>query len=223
MSKDGLSKVLGAVLVLGCICLGSGAGVGTLYWQMKDDIEEKARGVFEAALAQVLGEGGGYSTVGDYPEGTPEAEKVFVNRSGAAVLCAAKGTAQGYQSQIAVLVSVASEAPGALVGPDPRIHTMVVVESQETPGLGENVKTVQKDISLWGRLAGAREEGAAKRPWFQEQFSGKRLSDLVVEKRKDTDKIAALTGATITSRATTEAARRAVQKIIDKTAEANGE
>ena len=92
------------------------------------------------------------------------------------------GSAQGYQSLVKVLVSVKADAPDTPLGKDPVIHRMAIVSSQETPGLGENAKAVQQDVSFWAALSGARSK--ATRPWFQEQFSDKSLSDLVVVKKK---------------------------------------
>lgn len=216
-------KLKRAVIVLGCICLGSGAGVGSLYALMKGDIEAQSQRVFRQTLAVVLGQAEEYPAVGEYPEGTADQDKVYANASGSGILYAAMGTAQGYQSQVKVLVAVEARAPGAPVEADPVVHAVAVVESQETPGLGENVKAVAQEESLWARLfGGSRGDLSPKRPWFQEQFSGKRLSELVVEKRADTDKIAAITGATITSHATTQAVRNAVEKIVEKTAGMTG-
>jgi len=209
------------VFVLGLICLVSGLGVGLLYASMKDDIEANERQVFLDTLADVLGEAESYRTVGEYDDSAAELDKVYVNRTDEGVLYAATGAAQGYQSTVTVLVAVRAQRAEAPVGQDPLLHRMAVVSSQETPGLGENIRHVEKDCSIWGFLLGRRE--SPRRPWFQEQFAGKRLSDLIVEKRKDTDRIAAVTGATITSKATTEAARRAVHRIIQRTSEAYGE
>jgi len=209
-----------AVIVLACICLGSGLGVGAMYYFMKDDIEQNLSQAFRQGLQVVLGEADRYPVVGDYAKGTPDADMVYVLETGPKILYAAMGSAKGYQSVIKVLVSVEGTAPGSPVGEDPVVHAMAVVESQETPGLGENIRAVEKDVSLWGAVAG--QKSTPRRPWFQDQFTGKRLSDLVVEKRKDSDKIAAVTGATITSEATTEAVRNAVGSIIERTAEVYG-
>jgi len=214
---------LRGVIVLACICLVSGAGVSLLQWAFQDDIGQKMASVFHDALAQVLGEAEDYPAVGDYEDGTPEDAKVYMNRADGQVLYAGMGEAQGYQSRIKVLVSVQAESPDAPLGDDPVIRRLAVVSSQETPGLGENINAVEKDVSIWAKAAGKEPADAApKRPWFQEQFSGRRLSDLVVEKTPGTEKIMAVTGATITSKATTEAARNAVQNIISKTNEAYG-
>jgi len=215
-------RFVGAVVILACICLGSGAGVGILYWSMKGKIEEKAQSVFHEALAEVLGEADSYDAVN--ADEADEAKRVYVNEAGGRVLYAGTGEAQGYQSRIKVLVSVEAPKPNKPVGDDPLIHRMAVVSSQETPGLGENIKLVEKDVSIWAKAAGKEPADAEpKRPWFQEQFTGKRLSDLVVETASDTDGIRAVTGATITSKAATEAVQKAVKHIIEATAEAYGQ
>lgn len=214
------SKFPKAVVVLACICLGSGLGVGALYHFMKDDIAENMSKAFRQALQVVLGEAEKYDVVGDYDPKAPDDGKVYALQGGGKVLYAAVGSAKGYQSVVKVIVSVEADSPGTPVEADPVIHAMAVVESGETPGLGENIRAVEKDVSLWGAVAG--EKSTARRPWFQEQFTSKRLSDLVVEKRKDSDKIAAITGATITSEATTEAVRVAVKRVIERTAEVYG-
>jgi electron transport complex protein RnfG len=163
--------------------------------------------------------------VGEYGPNATEEEKVYVHSTDGAVLYAATGVAQGYQSPIKVLVAVEADGPDTPLSDNPVIHRMAVVSSQETPGLGETINQVDKDVSVWAALAGRGGESPsdAKRPGFQDQFTGKRLSDLVVEKTPGTDKIQALTGATITSKAATQAARNAVQTIISKTAEAYGQ
>lgn len=213
-------KMLAGIIVLACICLGSGAGVGALYWFLKDDIQRKQEEVFLESLADVLGEAESYLTVIQYADDVPDEARVYVSTADPGILYAAMGAAQGYQSQIKVLVSVRASAPNTPVDDAPVIHRLTVVSSQETPGLGENIKAVEKDVSIWSVMAGA--EATPKRPWFQEQFSGKRLSDIMVEKRADTDKIVPVTGATMTSKAVVEAGRNAIGRIIEATAEAYG-
>jgi Na+-translocating ferredoxin:NAD+ oxidoreductase RnfG subunit len=210
-------------IVLAIISLASGASVGLMYHLFKDDIKAKEKEAFHKALADVLGEARTYPVVGQYDAATPDMDKVYENRTEGMVLYAAMGVAHGYQSDVRVLVSVKAAAPSSPAGDDPEIYRMTVVSSTETPGLGEEIKTAQKDVSIWAAIAGERQqEGPPKRPWFQEQFSGKRLSDLVVEKNPDTRRIMAVTGATITSKAATSATRNAVEKIVRKTAEGYG-
>ncbi|NLW49954.1 MAG: FMN-binding protein [Candidatus Brocadiaceae bacterium] len=219
-ARPGSRRPPTAVIVLAAICLVSGLGVAALYQAMKSDIEENMARAFRQALQAVLGEADEYGTVGAYAQDVADEDKVYVCRDDGRTLYAARGEAKGYQSTVEVIVSVRADSPNGALAADPVIHAMAVFESGETPGLGENIRAVEKDVSVWGALAGARP--AERRPWFQDQFSGKRLSDLVVETRKDTDRIAAVTGATRTSEATTLAVRNAVGRIIERTAEVYG-
>ncbi len=218
--SDGSRGLLAGILVLAAICLASGLGLGLLYSHMKEDIEDNRRQAFLDTLGVVLPGAETDDTVGTYADGSLE-DRVYAKQTSEGLLYAAMGSAQGYQSQVKVLVSVKGEAPEQPLGDNPKIHRMAVVSSQETPGLGQQIQAVEKSVSVWAAAAGHEQE--PKRPWFQEQFSGKRLEDLVVEKQEDTDKIAALTGATITSRAATEATRKAVQKIINRTRKVYGQ
>ena len=70
----------------------------------------------------------------------------------------------------------------ASVDKDFIVQKISVLHHGETPGLGDEI---QKD-------------------YFQNQFKGKGIDDLVVIKGETSDKIAAITGATISSRAVTE-------------------
>jgi Na+-translocating ferredoxin:NAD+ oxidoreductase RnfG subunit len=213
-------KSLAAIAVLACICLCSGTGVSLLYSRMKQSIADKEREVFNAALAVVLEEADEYPEVGTYPDTTPQDARVRVNTTDEGVLYCAMGKAKGYSSEIQVLASVVAPGPGVPVGDDPVIHKVTVVFSSETPGLGENIKAVEKDVSIWAALAGKK--ATPQRASFQTQFSGKRLSDLVVDKTPGTDKIAAVTGATISSEAATAAVRNAVRTIVERTQEVYG-
>ena len=216
-------KIIRYALVLMGVCLASGLGVSLLFVSARDRIRDNEVKAFQQKLADVLGEDGDATPVGKYPEGTGAMDMIYVVEAGMAARYAATGSEQGYQSVITVLVSVDAPAARTPVGDDPRLYRLAVVSSGETPGLGENVNQVEADVSLWGALAGqGGGPGEKKRPAFQEQFSGKRLSDLVVDKQAGTDKIYPVTGATITSTAVTGAARNAVERIIEKTRELYG-
>jgi Na+-translocating ferredoxin:NAD+ oxidoreductase RnfG subunit len=84
---------------------------------------------------------------------------------------------------------------------------MEVVACYETPGWADGISEVRD---------------GEERPWFQAQFTGKVLADLHVDPMDPQAGIEAVTGATITSEGATEAARKALQRIIDKTEEAYG-
>jgi|GEM_PF-240299 len=75
------------------------------------------------------------------------------------------------------------------------VRKMNVLAHGETPGLGDEIEAL----------------------WFKEQFRGKDLDHLEVIKGETKDKIQAITGATISSRAVTNAVRDAVEMIKKKT------
>jgi len=217
-----LRKVLHCGAILTAICLVSGAGVGILYTTMKPQIAENEKRAFDTTLGVALGRYDEISELGQYPEGTADEEKVYQARAGSVVRYAAMGKAHGYQSTIKVLVSIEAARPARPLAPNPKIYRMAVVSSQETPGLGENIHKVQKEVSLWGALSGARVAEHKKRPSFQEQFSGLHLNDLP-PCGEGMGEILPITGATITSKAVVCATRRAAEKIIEKTQEVYAE
>ncbi len=220
-SKRRGAGLAGGIAILAAICLASGLGVGLLYVKMAPDIEKNQQAVFDGALDTVLGTEGTRGVVGDYPTDTARETEVFVQKTPDGVLYAATGSAFGYQSQVQVLVSVKADAPDKAVTKAAAIHALDVYASQETPGLGENAKAVEQDVSFWAAMTGKR--STPKRPKFQAQFTGRTLDDLVVVKQPTDTNIEAITGATITSRAATNAAKQAIEKIIKRTAEVYGQ
>lgn len=205
--------------VLTAVCLASAAGVSLLYVTNKDRIRQNELKSFRQTLEVVLSEAEDARPLIE-GEKIGDAE-IYVASLNDGVRYVARGAAQGYQSKITVLAAVDGPAPEKPVADDPVIEKVAVVSSGETPGLGENINKVKKDVSLWTALIGGGEDGGSTRPWFQAQFRQKRLADLRVDKSAETG-ITPITGATITSRATTRAVRQAVEKIIQKTRELYG-
>lgn len=85
-----------------------------------------------------------------------------------------------------------------IVGIDPKgtIKGVKVLEHQETPGLGSKINEIKP---------------GEKEPWFLKQFVGKSAKTLAI--KKDID---AVTGATISSKAVTDAIRDTVNKFLAK-------
>ncbi len=211
------NRILRFGAVLTGVCLVSATALSLLYVTSIERIRRNQERAFQEKLSDVLGAAQPPEPLGG--DAAPRSEEtVYVARTETGVRYVAAGSAQGYQSKIVVLVAVDAEADTP-VGDDPTIYRVAVVSSGETPGLGENINKVEASVSLWAAIfrQGDGDEGAERAPRFQEQFSGKRLSDLVVDKKADTDKIVPITGATISSRVTTQAVRRAVERIIART------
>lgn len=74
-----------------------------------------------------------------------------------------------------------------------RLLGIKILSHNETPGLGTKISNKS----------------------FFEQFKGKAIEDLVIVKTKTKDKIEAITGATISSRAVTDSVRKEVKRILD--------
>lgn len=82
------------------------------------------------------------------------------------------------------------------VDPDGTIEGVAVLEHSETPGLGAKINEVRPGES---------------EPWFLKQFKGKNARTIAV--KKDID---AITGATISSKAVTDAIRKTVDELLNK-------
>lgn len=117
---------------------------------------------------------------------------------------------RGFSSVIRTLVGMES---------DGRITGIKILCQKETPGLGARVEEIKTKKTLFNALIGffRREvliEEEKLRPWFQEQFSGKELKNLYVVKEEPGDKIQAITGATISSKAVTDSVRERAGEIL---------
>jgi electron transport complex protein RnfG len=96
-------------------------------------------------------------------------------------------TGKGYGGYIRMLVGVDKE--GIIEGVE-------VLEQYETPGLGAKIDEIKP---------------GEKEPWFLKQFKGKKASEIEIRKSID-----AITGATISSKAVTDAVKEAVTGFFDK-------
>ena len=96
-------------------------------------------------------------------------------------------TAGGYNGYIRIIAGV--DVSGVIRG-------VRVLEHQETPGLGAKISEVRP---------------GDKDPWFLRQFAGKQAASLQVRRNID-----AITGATISSAAVTDAVRDTVKRLMEK-------
>ncbi len=93
-------------------------------------------------------------------------------------------SAKGYSSTIEMIVAIDSKKV---------IQGFKILSQQETPGLGTRICEIRS---------------GDKKPWFQVQFIGKKPGELMLKKEKGT--IDAITGATISSKAVTNALHKAL-------------
>ena len=197
-------------LVLAMVCIGAALALAGSYWITKDRIDEKERQARDAALDRVLP--GSVVEKREVKPADEDGAAIFagVDANGDTVAYATLAVGRGYANVIKVMVGVR---------PDYSLSGISIVSQQETPGLGARVEEVKTDKTLWTVLLGGEQEteAVAERPWFQEQFKGVTLDRLEVVKvePEKTDKIAAITGATITSNAVTDVVKDAVAYVRD--------
>ena len=112
-----------------------------------------------------------------------KAEWFTAEKDGKIIAYVVPAESKGYGGSIKMLVSVT---------PQGKIINFDILDSKETPGLGDN---------------------ANKDP-FKSQFKGKESKDLeVVKDKTKANNIQAMTGATISSKAVTKGIKEAVQKV----------
>ncbi|MFW6279461.1 MAG: FMN-binding protein [Planctomycetota bacterium] len=215
-----LRKIILYAGVLTGVCVASGAGVSALYVSSRDRIRQNRLRTFKESLSVVMEGAREPRPLGNDGE-LAQADVILAPRNDG-VRYVGRASERGYQSVITVLVALDAEGEETDLPDNPTIQKVAVLDSAETPGLGENINKVERDISLWGAIAGygTDKDNGSERPSFQEQFSGKRLKDLRIN-TSDEEAISPVTGATITSTATTKAVRKAVKKIIQRTEEIN--
>ncbi|MFP4056313.1 MAG: FMN-binding protein [Candidatus Brocadiia bacterium] len=203
-------------LVLGIITLCSAAGLAITYSATRRQIEFQQRLARDRALAEALRldiepqelqdpeaprpwEAFHYSGAGDGKAAQGFAVYQATDPRTGQRLYAAQGEAQGYQSRIKVVAAVDQSVEKGLQ--EATIQAIKVVSQAETPGLGNHCVDA----------------------WFQAQFRGLPVPMLEVDKTaqrrrpgaegSDQQPVAAITGATITSKAVAAATRQALQRI----------
>lgn len=107
---------------------------------------------------------------------------------------------KGYSNTIETLVGIR---------PDGKISGIKILHQNETPGLGSRICEVKKGETLWEALRRKKAKGSIKpkRPWFQEQFKGKRVDEL--------GRIEAISGATVSSQAVIDSVKEKIKEILE--------
>jgi len=219
-------------IILGAISIAAGLAIAGVYGLTHARIERKERAAFEESLRAIFPEAERFAPVHAdvLAPGAAIDSAAFLEdlRRGKAVGAAiggegvagylAVGEGQGYSSRIRVLVGAK---------PDGSIKAIRILYAAETPGLGERAREVKANRTLWQGLKGAfgakpAAPAGGLEPWFPKQFENKDFGQLVVVKTASTDKIQAITAATITSTAVTNAVRAALGAISRETSGAPG-
>lgn len=223
-------------ITLTVVSLLASIGVSSTFILTKNKIKEKELAVRTEALYAVL-PGLAEPPEEITPSKTADQGHIYKgrNKAGQLIGYAACGEAQGYSSRIKVMVGIDSDLK--------KILGINVLSQNETPGLGTKMMEIESSSTLWSMFFGnerksvkekdvgsqqsllfheseqtknsgiLNEAGNKTMPWFQEQFKLKTLNQLVISKVKDPEKITAITGATISSKAVMNAVQNATEKI----------
>lgn len=227
-------------------------GVSSTFLLTKDTIRKKEQAARTEALYKVL-PGLEGEPVEVSPANAPDSDRIYkgLDKSGRIIGYAACGEAQGYSSKIKVMVGVDDHFDKVLgisvlaQNETPGLGTkMTEVESNATWWsliFGKEresfvVKSFTDDdgVPSWklpimeqAKKAKAKKLSARSadvpQPWFQEQFMHKTSHQLVVTKTPDPEKILAITGATISTKAAINAVQNALEKVTHGIQPANWE
>lgn len=222
-------------IVLTVVSILASIGVASTFLLTRNTIKQKELALRADALYTVLpGLEGAPADVTSQEVNVQDRVYKGLDKSGQVIGYAASGEAQGYSSKIKVMVGMDSRLE--------KILGINILTQNETPGLGTKMTEVESSSTLWSVIFGKelksidwdndgiwklppfrtperikkfglpKKSRGKSQPWFQEQFRHKTCNQLVVSRVKDTEKITAITGATIS----TKAAINAVQNAIDK-------
>jgi len=172
------NSILKIALNLTCACIISGLIIALVYFFTADIAKQKQAELQNLALQSIVQEADKYTPI----PGKPGC--YTATRDGNVIAYIIPAESKGYGGPVKLLVAV---------GPDKKVIRYTIIESKETPGLGDK----------------------AAQPQFADQFAGKTSADLKVD--KDGGTIQAISGATITSRAVTRAVKNAVDEVTQIT------
>ncbi len=174
-------------LNLAVVFILSGAVLAFVYAGTEPRIKTIEKIEKQKALKSLIPEASVINSAGSYEPLPGKTAHYYVakDKNGKPIGYIATSYSKGYSSIIKMMVAA---------DPTMRLIGIKVLDEQETPGLGDDVK--QK--------------------YFQDRFKGKTLDQLVVVKTPDPTKIQAITGATISSKACTKGVRTGL-KLLMKT------
>jgi electron transport complex protein RnfG len=178
--------------ILGLICLVATALLASMNAATAGRIRVQAKQELYASLQEVMPDAAAFE-----PADSTDEPAYFkgTDAEGRLLGVAFKASAKGYSSVIDTIVGMKT---------DGTINAIKVVSQQETPGLGSRITEIGSTISILDFLRGKRQQ-TGLRPWFQAQFDQKTVSGL--------DRIEAISGATISSRAVIDSVKQKARQI----------
>ncbi len=229
-------------ITLTIVSLLASLGVSSTFLLTRDTIRKKEQAARTEALYKVL-PGLEGEPVEVTPVNAPDSDRIYkgIDKSDQILGYAACGEAQGYSSKIKVMVGVDAHFEKILgisvlaQNETPGLGTkMTEVESNATwwslifgrGGESFVVKSFTDDdgVPSWKlpimeqakktkNMKPSARSADISQPWFQEQFAHKTSHQLVVTKTPDPEKILAITGATISTKAAINAVQNAIEKV----------
>jgi Na+-translocating ferredoxin:NAD+ oxidoreductase subunit G len=207
-----MRDVLKLTVLLTVVCLLNGLALGLVYEVTRGAIARTAARTVAESLKLVVPQADRFSETREcsLAGGRAIAYREAYSRSGELIGYALASERQGYQSVLKVLVGI---------NPQGVIQGVKVLEQAETPGLGSRIDELKVSETIWTCIANLfkkKNAGAAnQRPWFQEQYRGLTAGEITLLRPSQGGKgIHALTGATITSRALTQAVRDSIEAFL---------
>lgn len=177
---------------LGLICLVASGLLATVNAITAPKINLQAEKELEDSLKEVLPQGEKFEPV------QKEKEIIYYkvyDKEGKLLGAAFKASSKGYSSVIETIVGMTK---------DGTINAIKVLSQSETPGLGARITEIKEEKTIFEFMNGKKSSGIRK-PWFQEQFSNRKISDL--------DNVQAITGATISSKAVIDSVKAKAKEI----------
>ncbi|HEX3020288.1 MAG TPA: FMN-binding protein [Chitinispirillaceae bacterium] len=200
-----MGDFLKLAIVLTIVSVTAALAIAFTNTKTRDRILEQQQIAEKNALQQIMPSKSVISELHSNSTACPS--KYWCAKKGNLNVYAFKIASRGYAGDIHYLVSISSD--GKIVG-------MTILDQSETPGLGARVSESISSKFVWNGLFGQKEEGLR---WFTEQFIGIDINkDISIDKttgewhkldnkeRSDLlakNKITAITGSTISTRAIT--------------------
>jgi electron transport complex protein RnfG len=179
--------------ILAIICLMAAGLLAGMNMLTKDRIQAQSQAEELNSLKEVLPEADSFEPV---KENDTIIYYIGKNSGRETVGFVFRASGKGYSSVIETVAGITPE--GTIAG-------IKVLNQNETPGLGARICEVKDDKTIGDVLKGVK-QGPEQKPWFQQQFSGKKTMDL--------DQVQAITGATVSSRAVIESVKKRAIEIL---------
>ena len=204
--KQNILEYFRVGVVLGIICILAAFALSYTYSITLARIEEQKGKNMIRALPQVLPWAVGFSS-----EKELNNLRYFVGYKDDEIIgYAVRGEIQGYQSEIKYMLGLNT---------DGIIEGLTVLGHGETPGLGARIIEIQNDQTLIGFIKNVLQNTDSSspkvtEPWFPALFKGKSYTVLSLGTESG-DGIAAITGATITSRSIVEGVKEQSKQLFE--------